>query len=139
MSLVPSPNLARVSIDFSKFPPRPFSTVKFRFSSRKPISRIFPSFASSSCKPDVDSPTDDPNTLEGLLLAIGGDGDRAASCALNCSLFLDFDDLNDIALANPNLPPLDFGGNGGSGGEFRSSDSVLPVSCRLVGSVRGRC
>lgn len=37
----PSPKRTRVSIDFSKFPLRPFRTAVFLFSSLNPISRSF--------------------------------------------------------------------------------------------------
>lgn len=128
----------------SKFPLNPLSTVKVRFSSENPISRSFCTF---HCKSSAwDSPTEFPNTLEGLLYTIGGDGDRAASRASASALasaFFFLDDMGNIEDADlkPNLLLLVFGGSEGEG--RRSSDSVLPVlpvSCRLCsGWTRAPC
>lgn len=49
----PSPSRTRVSIDFSKFPPRPFKTALFLFSSLNPISRNFAIFTSMSSSPSA--------------------------------------------------------------------------------------
>lgn len=121
----PSPNLTKVSIDFSRLPPSPFSTAKFLFSSANPISRSFAILASKSSFPY--SPTAAPNTLDCLLRF--GDGVFSFSASKSCRAAasrLDFDESGNIEEAdlNPNLLPV-FGGNGGGW----SSEFVLPVLC----------
>ncbi len=68
----PSPSRTKVSMDFSRFPPSPFKTAMFLFSSRNPISRNLAIFDSRSSSPTF---TVAPNTLDCLFL--GGDGDRS--------------------------------------------------------------
>lgn len=130
LGLVPSPSLTSVSIDLCKFPFSPLSTVMFRLSSLNPISRSVSNFDSKSSAADIDSPTAAPNTFDCLLCTIGGDC-GPNSCARASAFLLDFEDIGNMEVPDlkPNLLLWVFGGKGG--GEWRSSDSVLPVSCRL--------
>jgi len=117
----PSPSLANVSMDFSRFPERPFKTAIFLFSSINPISRNFAIFMSKSSS--YVAPTLFPNILDCLFILCDGDLSSKAlksscceasnSCRAAVSR-LDFEDNGNIDDADlkPNLLPS-FGGRGG--------------------------
>ena len=70
--LLPSPNLTKVSMDFSKFPLRPFKTVAFLFSSKNPMSLNLNILFSCSSLPE--EATWVPKTRDGLLRTRGDEG-----------------------------------------------------------------
>lgn len=120
-----SPSLISASTALSRLPLSPLSTVEFRLSSGKPISRRVASFDSNP------SPvTLEPKTLDGLLTR-GGDtsppwkllipGEMGGVMLLCCA----------EPFRSPNPSPLV--GFGGSGGGLSSTELELPVLDRVPG------
>lgn len=135
MLLPPSPNLIKVSTDFSKFPLSPLSTVTLRFSSGKPMSFNVWSFVS---KLSADAlRTLCPNTLDALFTLGGeespnplrptptpGDDGGLAESGFGAGKVAE-------EARSPN--PKRFPGFGGSGGGRSSAELVLPVLCLVPG------
>lgn len=124
--LPPSPNLTKVSTDFSTLPSRPRSTCMFLLSSENPMSlkcAIFVSNPSSRL-----APTSAPRNLAGFLSFGGGDGSRPNPLnpgEVGGLSVLDRVGKVDDAARKVGKWNLLFGLGGRGGG--RSSELVLPV------------
>jgi hypothetical protein len=132
--LLPSPSFISASTARSKFPLSPFSTVAFRFSSKKPISL---SVASLDSKLSPGRSIFEPNTRDGLLTLGGLESLPTSAPKLGDMGGVSFPDEGrdigkvDEAARNPN--PNFFVGLGGSGGGRSSTELVLPVFCLVPG------
>ena len=119
----PSPSRTSVSIVFSRFPPRPFSTAKFLFGSANPISFSLFIFPARSIGPVSIFFDLEPGAKsgEGDLLRVGT---MSTGGGRSRRVFEDDSGNIDEADLRPNLLPVLGGGKGGWSSEF-----VLPVSC----------
>lgn len=107
---LPSPSRTRVSMVFSTFPPRPFSTARFLLSSMNPMSRNLAILPVKSRGP---APLVTPKMFGSLLLS--GEGDlRSGISTGGGGSRRDFEDRGNIEEADrkPNLLPV-LGGSGG--------------------------